>query len=436
VLYVYRNRECSANPWALTTKLLTEDAATRPFFPPQLWERVAVAFEGFLVTTKTFPAADVNATTNAITEAAHGLADGQAVQLRNLLGTLPGGTAKGTQYFVQDKDADTFKVSTFPTALAGVVATASNNRITKVAHGLAVDQPVVFRSVGASGITAGTTYYVRVVVDADNFTLSATLGGSEFDLTGDATGMICFPIVDLTSQGSGTHTLLVQLHYGAPVPGLEANPPDPVLVMDAAFALSAVALVSTPTDPWWEVAPATMTANGFASYARPFRREFDYFELLPPASPVWAYRRRHGQGEWAFSLVKLNEDERTRGVFDPDIWERITVELTEPSLVQPAETTTEPLVQINWQWYFLIEQYLRNRRRGWLILPPQFLVPAGIVTFRPKGITPALPAAAVAESWPTSIRPDAAEAAADSAGPLGIVPAAAAAGADTGGPNP
>lgn len=73
------------------------------------------------------------------------------------------------------------------------ITIASPGVISWTAHGLAVDTPVKFTTTGAlpTGLTAGTTYYVKTVLSADTFTVSATPGGS---------------VINTSSTQSGVHT--------------------------------------------------------------------------------------------------------------------------------------------------------------------------------------------------------------------------------------
>ncbi len=75
------------------------------------------------------------------------------------------------------------------------------------AHGLVANQPVIFTSTGSvpTGLTAGTTYYVRSSgLTADAFSVSASAGGTA---------------VNLSSAGSGTITV----HYGTATLGPNFN---------------------------------------------------------------------------------------------------------------------------------------------------------------------------------------------------------------------
>lgn len=80
---------------------------------------------------------------------------------------------------------------------AVTISVASPAVVTWTAHGLKPNYPVVFSNSGGAlptGITAGTTYYVDTVTDANNFTLRTTPPGG----TGTA--------VAATAAGTGTQT--------------------------------------------------------------------------------------------------------------------------------------------------------------------------------------------------------------------------------------
>ncbi len=64
--------------------------------------------------------------------------------------------------------------------------TNSTNRITITGHGLLVGDAIKFSWTGQN-ITANNIYYVKTVVDANNFTIAVTDGGVEVDISGDAT---------------------------------------------------------------------------------------------------------------------------------------------------------------------------------------------------------------------------------------------------------
>lgn len=108
-----------------------------------------------------------------------------------------------------DVDADyNFKVlfndAVAPQAQAGASMTAATpGVVTLVAHGLPVNTPVKLVAVGAgvlpTGIVSGTTYYVKTVLSADTFSLSATAGGSAINTTGSPSGTIVVTTVPAPS---------------------------------------------------------------------------------------------------------------------------------------------------------------------------------------------------------------------------------------------
>lgn len=80
-----------------------------------------------------------------------------------------------------------------PKSATVTISNASPGVVTWTGHGLVADTAVVFTTTGAlpTGLTAGTTYYVKTVLDVDTFTVAATKGGT---------------VIDTSSAGSGTHT--------------------------------------------------------------------------------------------------------------------------------------------------------------------------------------------------------------------------------------
>lgn len=78
---------------------------------------------------------------------------------------------------------------------AVTISAASPGVITLTAHGFSANDPVVFSNSGGAlpvAITAGTVYYVKTVLDADTFTISATAGGTA---------------INTASTGTGTHSV-------------------------------------------------------------------------------------------------------------------------------------------------------------------------------------------------------------------------------------
>jgi hypothetical protein len=80
----------------------------------------------------------------------------------------------------------------YPTITATI---ASPGVITYTAHGLLANAPIAFATTGAlpTGIVAGTTYFVKTVLTANTFTISATAGGA---------------VINTSGSQSGTHTII------------------------------------------------------------------------------------------------------------------------------------------------------------------------------------------------------------------------------------
>lgn len=73
--------------------------------------------------------------------------------------------------------------------LGAVTAAAATDLFTRTAHGLAAGDAVRFTALtGGTGITAGKTYFVIASgITANDFRVSATLGGATIDVTSDLT---------------------------------------------------------------------------------------------------------------------------------------------------------------------------------------------------------------------------------------------------------
>jgi hypothetical protein len=80
-----------------------------------------------------------------------------------------------------------------PTARSSVITMtiASPGVLTWTGHNLAANAAISIATTGAlpTGLTAGTTYYVKSVLDANTFTLSATPGGTVIATTGTQSGV-------------------------------------------------------------------------------------------------------------------------------------------------------------------------------------------------------------------------------------------------------
>lgn len=67
----------------------------------------------------------------------------------------------------------------------------TTDQITIPNHGFVAGTPLTYNNGGGTsivGLTSTSVYYVKTVVDANNFTLSATSGGAQIDITADGVG--------------------------------------------------------------------------------------------------------------------------------------------------------------------------------------------------------------------------------------------------------
>lgn len=92
--------------------------------------------------------------------------------------------------------------SKLPTVIARAIVAASftasvvSGIVTGAVHGMLVNQPFQFSTVtgGSGGIAANTTYYLKVVTDASNFTYSSTPGGAALSAH-NATSVVVAPTI-------------------------------------------------------------------------------------------------------------------------------------------------------------------------------------------------------------------------------------------------
>lgn len=108
---------------------------------------------------------------------------------------VPGDTGQIALEAALETDFDyNFKVEqsdeVAPVSATVTISIANPGVVTDTAHGLAANTPVKFATTGAlpTGLVAGTTYYVKTVLTADTYTLSATAGGAALETTGTQSG--------------------------------------------------------------------------------------------------------------------------------------------------------------------------------------------------------------------------------------------------------
>lgn len=144
------------------------------------------------------------------------------------------------------------------------ISNASPGVVTYTEHGLTAGAPLFLATTGAlpTGLSAGTTYYVKTVLTADTFTVASTPTGSA---------------INTSSAGSGTHTIQTcpWIRYGSAT----ATPPakdDWAYIASGSYAQNFNAVEMSTAHPlndtsltlWHRVRFGTFTASGGSFQAR------------------------------------------------------------------------------------------------------------------------------------------------------------------------
>lgn len=135
---------------------------------------------------------------------------------------LPASSARRRDVEIADRkyDAATNNIKIVPKRPNIFTMTiASPSVFTKVAHNLALDQPVSLETTGAlpTGFAADTQYYVKTMPTADTFTLAASVGGAAINGTGSQSGVHTYGTdtirggASLTISANGGSVLLTPL---------------------------------------------------------------------------------------------------------------------------------------------------------------------------------------------------------------------------------
>jgi hypothetical protein len=149
-------------------------------------------------------------TINIAGNTGHTLNNGDAITYRLTSGTSPNPINTTTTYYVNKIDNWTYKVSTAPspnfanlnfTTVGGdknsgelfgkVVVNITTDIITINNHGFLAGQPIKYSTGGGTAIAPlqnNATYYVKTVIDSNNFQLSQSLTGPALDFTSAGTG--------------------------------------------------------------------------------------------------------------------------------------------------------------------------------------------------------------------------------------------------------
>ena len=135
--------------------------------------------------------ADDSGNVKLVSAGVHDLTNAVA-QGASLYVTWTGGTASTGFYEVLDADTATDEVTIdLPYIDATVTITiAAPGVVTWANHGLAVNDTIRFTTTGAlpTGLAINTTYYVKTVLSANTFTVSASAGGAAITTSGTQSG--------------------------------------------------------------------------------------------------------------------------------------------------------------------------------------------------------------------------------------------------------
>jgi len=148
------------------------------------------------------------ATTDICTATAHGYVTGDRVRVLTS-SILPAGLAISTDYYVRKINDDTFYLSEQLGSGQSFTSVAATDIITSAGHNRRNGDIVYLFGTLATGLTANTAYYV-ISRTTDTFKVSTTRGGAAVNISADdGSGMTwnTTPIVDITSTGTGTHTI-------------------------------------------------------------------------------------------------------------------------------------------------------------------------------------------------------------------------------------
>lgn len=132
------------------------------------------------------------------------------------------------------------------------ISIASPAIITQTAHGYALNQNVGFRTTGAlpTGITAGPTYFVCNVIDANHYSISTTNGGGCLNTSGTQSGVqksLSFPgFLFIYAFSYYTQQLSALADAWAVVWGTDFNKVIPLLNTQQTFGSTSQALLGVP----------------------------------------------------------------------------------------------------------------------------------------------------------------------------------------------
>lgn len=183
------------------------------------------------------------------------------------------------------------------------ISNASPGVITYTAHGLTAGTPFFLATTGAlpTGLSAGTTYYIKTVLTADTFTVASTPTGAA---------------INTSSAGSGTHTIQTCLwvRYGSAT----ATPPakdDWAYIASGSYAQNFNAVEMSVDHPlnntsltlWHRVRFGTFTASGGSFQGR--ARAYDGGPVYASGSVQNTQGAAYSFGTYEYSFSVTNPTE-------------------------------------------------------------------------------------------------------------------------------
>jgi hypothetical protein len=108
--------------------------------------------------------------------------------LKNLLTNYVGGNTAAKNSITANMDTIINTVYDAHQSTVTAVTASNDTFTTNDTSWMEVDTAIVFGGTLIGGVTGGTTYYVKSVESATEFTISATQGGATFDVASDASG--------------------------------------------------------------------------------------------------------------------------------------------------------------------------------------------------------------------------------------------------------
>jgi hypothetical protein len=249
-------------------------------------------------TSHSFIFSTVNASTDEIYIANHGLVDGQAVRYSNGGGTTIPGLTNNTTYYIKKVDSSLIKLATTSalntfanitgpgTGTQSLLITALNystDTITLPGHGFLSGELVLYDAKGqtvVNGLTTATPYYV-ISVDQDNIRLATTpenvLSNTAVNITDTPAGVGRHTLTSLSKTPDGIYsitslnpaeptTFTVEAKGSVPVITKTFNPRSAIDVPQNAFVIPSHGLL-TGTKVNYSKGPAATVISGLTDLA-------------------------------------------------------------------------------------------------------------------------------------------------------------------------